>query len=610
MIDYGSIVIDDERDALLTEFGRTTIRKQYAVNGETSQQVFARAAQAFSGGDAALAQRLYDYASRLWFSFATPLASNGGTTRGLPISCFLNYVDDSVRGLAENFVENAFLSTNGGGIGTYWGHVRSIGERTSKGVDTPGVMPFMHVQDSQTMAYHQGSTRRGAAATYMDVSHPEIREFIKMRQTTGGDVHRKNENLHHGVVIPDAFMEAVARNGDWDLVDPHSKNVKQTVKARDIWIEILQQRARIGEPYLFFVDTANRAMPKTQQDLGLRIHHSNLCTEITLPTGPDRTAVCCLSSINLAAIDQWWPEREQFILDLITMLDNVLDVFIAQAPSEMWRAVNSAHRERALGLGTLGWSTLLQQRLIPASSSAAEELTHEIYRELDHLTKSASRLLGRERGEAPDMEGTGYRNAQLMAIAPNATSSIVCGGVSPSTENLAANAFTQKTLSGSSLVRNPALVPVLERHGRNDEETWSSIVVNKGSVQHLDFLSGLEREVFLTAEETDPMVTINLAAIRQLYLSQAQSVNLFFPPTVSSKVLHQVHLAAWVKGLKSLYYVRKSSVGSTGTGAVVAASVSVHPAANDTIKTALGDGRFDVPQPAVGYESDCVACEA
>lgn len=560
------IELDYNRDELLTDFGKTTLKQQYCLENETFQQAFARAAIAFSGGDNELAQRLYDYSSRLWFSFATPLLANGGTARGLPISCFLNYVHDSIEGLAENFKENAYLSVNGGGIGTYWGSVRAVGEQTSKGVDTPGVMPFMHVQDAQTLAYHQGATRRGAAATYMDVSHPEIFDFINMRSSTGGDVHRKNENLHHGVCIPDAFMKAVKDDTDWQLIDPHSRRVHNTVKARDLWIKILQQRVKLGEPYLFFVDIANEFLPQALKDKGLYVHHSNLCTEITLPTNENRTAVCCLSSVNVAKVNEWWDVREQFIQDLVTMLDNVLDVFIEKAPKSMWRAVESAKAERSLGLGTLGFCTWLQINHMPMASERARQFNAMFYAELNQLAVKSSRKLARERGEPEDMKGTGLRNAHLMAIAPNASSSIICGGVSPSIEPLAANAFNHKTRAGSHVVKNPALVEFLASIGQDTEEVWESISINRGSVQHLSFLSDEAKQVFLTATETDAQVMIDLAADRQPFICQAQSVNLFFPSDVTAKTLHSVHFDAWEKGLKSLYYLRSTSVKSTSVG--------------------------------------------
>lgn len=567
MIDQKTgIVLDPARDALLTEFGVATLTKQYCLPGESHQQAFARAAHAFSGGDQALAQRLYDYASRQWFMFATPLLANGGTNRGLPISCFLNHVADSIEGLVANFGENALLSTNGGGIGTYWGDVRSIGEVTSKGVDTPGVMAFMHVQDSQAIAYHQGSTRRGAHAVYLDVSHPEIVEFINMRSPTGGDVHRKNENLHHGVNVTDAFMQAVEADADWDLVDPHSGAVRQTLKARSLWIQMLQQRARLGEPYLFFIDAANRDLHPALKARGLRVRHSNLCTEITLPTSPERTAVCCLSSVNVATLDEWWDDREQFVADLVTMLDNALEVFCDRAPPGMWRAVQSVRAERSIGLGTLGLHTYLQDKRWAMESHEAATFNVTLYSELKAHAVAASMRLARERGEPTDLVGTGLRNAHLMAIAPNATSSIICGGVSPSTEPMVANAFSQKTMAGTGIMKNPALIRRLRELGHDTDDVWRSVFLERGSVQHLPFLSAEDKALFRTASETDPRVLVDLAAHRQPFICQAQSLNLFLPADVDTKTMHQVHMRAWKLGLKSLYYLRSSSVKATSVG--------------------------------------------
>jgi ribonucleoside-diphosphate reductase alpha chain len=587
-----AVKISQERDKALTDFAKRTLKGQYCLPNESNQEAFARAATAFSGGDEALAQRLYDYASNQWFAFATPLLANGGTTRGLPISCFLNYVDDSISGLAANFTENCFLSTNGGGIGTYWGHVRSVGETTTKGVDTPGVMPFMHCQDAQVLAYHQGQTRRGATATYMDVSHPEIYEFLAMRSSTNGDVHRKNENLHHGVCISDAFMKAVEHDWEWQLIDPHSKRIHQTVKARDLWIKMLQQRSKLGEPYLFFVDTANRALPQTQKDKGLYIHHSNLCTEITLPTNKDRTAVCCLSSVNVAKTGLWWDIREQFIDDLITMLDNALTVFCQEAPLEMWRAVASARAERSIGLGTLGLHTWFQFNGWSVDSPEAYEFNLMFYEELKKLAVKASQRLAVERGEPEDMKGTGLRHAHLLAIAPNASSSIICGGVSPSVEPMAANVFTQKTKQGSQEVRNPALEMFLLCMDENTPEVWSSISLNNGSVQHLDFMPQEIKDVFKTASEIDQLNLINMAADRQVHICQAQSINLFLPATVSAKELHKLHFSAWELGLKSLYYLRSSSVKSTNTG---------------LLPTILKEEKVEGAACELG--TDCTACE-
>lgn len=592
------INIDPARDLLMSPFGLTTMKKQLCLPGETCQEALARASKAFSGGDDELAQFLYDASSRHWFMFATPLLSNGGTNKGLPISCFLNDIDDSIEGLADNFRENAYLSTNGGGIGTYWGRIRSSGEVTSRGVDTPGVMAFMHVQDSQTLAYHQGSTRRGVAATYLDVSHPEIIEFINMRSTTGGDPHRKNENLHHGVCIPDAFMVAVREDAEWPLIDPHSKAVREVVKARDLWIRMLLQRAKLGEPYLFFVDAANRALPATQKAKGLRVNHSNLCTEITLATAPDRTAVCCLSSLNVAKYDEWRHIKTKLITAVVTMLDNALDVFCENAPEAMWRAIRSVVAERSIGVGTMGFHTYCQQQGWALDTYNAALFNYEFYRMLNEETELASRYLAIQRGEPEDMKGTGLRHAHRIAIAPNATSSNVCGGVSPSTEPMAANAFTQVTVAGSHEVRNPALVDYLEEQGYNSDEVWTSIILNRGSVQHLPCLSDQAKAVFQTASEVDPHTLIALASSRQPYICQAQSLNIFLPANVSTRDLHKVHFSIWEKGLKSAYYLRSSSVKAT--------SVGVMPEILREPKPVSDEG----PSGAVcTLGEDCIACQ-
>ncbi len=553
------IKVDDSRDSLLTSFGKRTLKDRYLLPDESYQDIFARASLAFCGGDHELAQRLYDYSSKLWFSYATPLIANGGTDRGLPISCFLNYVDDSIRGLADNFVENAFLATSGGGIGSYWGSVRAMGEKTKKGVETPGVLPFMHCVDSQMLAYHQGNTRRGAAAVYIDISHPEVLDFINMRKATGGDTHRKNENLHHGICLTDAFMQAVEEDSSWALIDPNSGNTHQVVKARDLWIKILTTRLSDGEPYLYFVDAANRALPQTLKDKGLYVHHSNLCTEITLPTNKDRTAVCCLSSINLSKYREWESSVPQFIEDLVRMLDNTLDVFINKAPTEMWRAVASAGAERSIGLGTLGFHTLIQQENLAIEDEETSKLNEYLFSTIKEIAVKASRQLAYERGEPSDMVGTGLRNAHLMAVAPNATSSIICGTISPSIEPMVGGVFTQKTDSGSHEVRNPVLVTLLESLGKDDEETWSNIAVNDGSVQQLEFLTDRQKQIFKTAVEIDQEVLVRLAADRQKYICQAQSLNLYLSPKVSTKELHKVHFSAWKLGLKSLYYLRSDA---------------------------------------------------
>ena len=553
------INIDYSRDDLLTESGKTILKDRYLLPTEASpQDGFARAAKTFAD-DQAHAQRLYDYASKLWFMFSTPVLSNGGTTRGLPISCFLNYVDDSREGLADHYTENIWLSSMGGGIGGYWGNVRSQGMATSIGNKTTGVIPFMHVVDSQMTAFHQGATRRGSYASYMDISHPEIVEFIEMRKPTGGDIHRKNLNLHHGINITDAFMEAVQKGDSWDLIDPHTKQVIKTTDARTLWIKILETRIATGEPYISFIDTVNAALPESQKKLGLKFNHSNLCSEITLPTAKDRTAVCCLSSVNLEYFDEW-KDNKLFIEDLVRMLDNVLEHFITSAPSYMWRAVNSARCERAIGLGAMGLHSYFQKREVAMDGEKSKDINDYIFKHIHNEAQSANKKLGAERGSPADMEGTGLRHSHVIAIAPNASSSVICGGTSPSIEPLRANAFSQKTLSGTFLMKNKYLERVLIRHDRNNKEVWKSIVTNGGSVQHLDFLSDEEKEVFKTAIEMDQRLLVDLAADRQQYICQSQSLNLFLPPDVDTKTLHGIHLRAWKGKVKTLYYMRSQAL--------------------------------------------------
>jgi ribonucleoside-diphosphate reductase alpha chain len=556
---YMKINIDYSRDDLLTESGKTILKDRYLLPTEASpQDGFARAAKTFAD-DQAHAQRLYDYASKLWFMFSTPVLSNGGTTRGLPISCFLNYVDDSREGLADHYTENIWLSSMGGGIGGYWGDVRSQGMATSIGNKTTGVIPFMHVVDSQMTAFHQGATRRGSYASYMDVSHPEIVEFIEMRKPTGGDIHRKNLNLHHGINVTDAFMEAVQKGEAWDLVDPHTKQVIKTIDARTLWIKILETRIATGEPYISFIDTVNAALPESQKKLGLKFNHSNLCSEITLPTAKDRTAVCCLSSVNLEYFDEW-KDNKLFIEDLVRMLDNVLEHFITSAPSYMWRAVNSARCERAIGLGTMGLHSYFQKREVAMDGEKSKDINDFIFKHIHNEAQAANEKLGAERGSPADMEGTGLRHSHVIAIAPNASSSVICGGTSPSIEPLRANAFSQKTLSGTFLMKNKYLERVLLKHDRNNKEVWKSIVTNGGSVQHLDFLSDEEKAVFKTAIEMNQRHLVDLAADRQQYICQSQSLNLFLPPDVDTKTLHGIHLRAWKGKVKTLYYMRSQAL--------------------------------------------------
>ena len=550
---------DYTKDLLLTKFGTEILKDRYMLPVEKSpQDAFVRAATAFAD-DTAHAQRLYEYVSNQWFMFASPILSNGGTDRGLPISCFLNYVNDSRDGLAEHYTENIWLSSMGGGIGGYWGHIRSQGQSTSKGNKTTGVIPFMHVVDSQMLAFNQGATRRGSYASYMDISHPEIIEFIDMRKPAGGDENRKNLNLHHGVVVSDKFMKAMENDEHWDLIDPNSKDKVKTVKARQLWIKILEARVATGEPYIMFGDTVQKGLPKTQKDLGLKVTHSNLCSEITLATNDERTAVCCLSSVNVEKFDEW-KDNKLFIDDLMRMLDNVLTHFIDVAPSHLWRAVASAKSERSIGLGAMGFHTYLQSKNVPMESDIAISLNKTIFKHIHTNALAANYILGKERGEPSDMKGTGKRFAHMIAIAPNASSSIICGGVSPSIEPFRANAFTQKTLSGSALMKNPNLEKLLKEKGINNKKIWQSIITNKGSVAHLEELSKNERDTYKTAIELEQEYLVDLAADRQKYVCQAQSLNLFFTPDVNVRKLNNIHKRAWSKKLKTLYYLRSEAM--------------------------------------------------
>ena len=536
------------------------------IEGESSpQDAFARAAKAFSD-DEEHAQRLYDYASKLWFMFSTPVLSNGGTTRGMPISCFLNHVEDSRGGITSHYTENAFLSSVGGGIGGNWSKIRGVGSSTSNGSESTGVIPFLKVVDGEMLAFSQGITRRGSYAAYLDISHPEVEEFLDIRKPTGGDINRKSINLHHAIVITDDFMrliEGATRekdfNDDWDLIDPHSGEVVKTVPAKTLWVKLIQNRVETGEPYIMFKDTVDKFVPKFQQDLGLEVHHSNLCSEITLATDENRTAVCCLSSVNLEEYDEW-KNNDLFIPDLIRMLDNVLDHFIHNAPPELHRAVYSAKQERSLGLGAMGFHAYLQRHSIPFESVIAKIRNKNMFREIKEKANDATKLLAQERGECPDAVGYGVRNSHLLAIAPNASSSIICGNTSPSIEPYRANAFVQKTKTGSSLLKNEYLEHCLDEIGMNTADIWQNIITHDGSVQHLDFLDADTKDIFKTGVEMDQRWLVEFAADRQEYICQSQSLNLFFPANVSKQELHAVHIMAWKKGVKTLYYLRSEAI--------------------------------------------------
>ncbi|MEA3003394.1 MAG: ribonucleoside-diphosphate reductase alpha chain [Sphingomonadales bacterium] len=562
------VEVDHSRDSLLTDFGKETLNDRYLLPGETYQDLFVRVASAYAD-DAAHAQRLYDYISRLWFMPATPVLSNGGTGRGLPISCYLNSVPDSLEGIVDTWNENVWLAARGGGIGTYWGHVRGIGEPVGLNGKTSGIIPFVRVMDSLTLAISQGSLRRGSAACYLDISHPEIEEFLEIRKPSG-DFNRKALNLHHGVLVTDDFMAAVRDGAEWILRSPKDGSERNTVDARALFQKLVETRLATGEPYIIFIDKVNRSMPKHHRDLGLKVTTSNLCSEITLPTGTDhlgnaRTAVCCLSSLNLETWDQWHGDKD-FIEDVMRFLDNVLTDYIERAPDEMARARYSAMRERSVGLGVMGFHTFLQARNIPFEGAMAKSWNLKIFKHVRAQVDEASMMLAKERGPCPDAADMGVmeRFSCKMAIAPTASISIITGGTSACIEPIPGNIYTHKTLSGSFSIRNPYLEKLLMEKSKNSEAVWSSILEQGGSVQHLDFLTPEEKDVFKTSFEIDQRWLIELAADRTPYIDQATSLNLFIPADVDKWDLLMLHYRAWELGIKSLYYLRSKSVQRAG----------------------------------------------
>ncbi|MDA8831688.1 ribonucleoside-diphosphate reductase subunit alpha [Candidatus Pelagibacter bacterium] len=559
------IKIDRSRDSKLTDFGKATLKDRYLGHNESYQDLFARVASSYAD-DNLHAQRIYNYISNLWFMPATPVLSNGGTKRGLPISCFLNEASDSLNGILDLWSENVWLAAKGGGIGSYWGNLRSIGEKIGKVGKTSGIIPFIKVMDSLTMAISQGSLRRGSAACYLPIEHPEIEEFIEMRRPTGGDPNRKALNLHHGVLVSDAFMRAVETDAQWALKSPADGTVQQTISARNLWIRLLTARIETGEPYIIYIDTVNRQIPQHHKLANLTVKTSNLCSEITLPTGidkngRDRTAVCCLSSLNLEKYDEW-KDDNVMINDVMRFLDNVLTDFIERAPEQFDDAKYSAEKERSVGLGVMGFHSYLQKHSIPLESVMSKAWNKKIFKHIQEHVDQASKDLADERGACPDAADYGYneRFSNKTAIAPTASISIICGGASPGVEPVAANSYTHKTLSGSFNVRNRYLVELLEKHGKNTDDVWSGITTNQGSVSHLDFLTDLEKDVFKTAFELDQKWIIELSGDRTPYISQAQSINLFVPADIHKRELHKIHFDAWKKGLKSLYYCRSKSI--------------------------------------------------
>ncbi len=558
------VEVDRSRDALLTDFGKTTLEDRYLLAGEGYQDMFARVATAYAD-DAEHAQRIYDYISKLWFMPATPVLSNGGADRGLPISCFLNSVGDSLEGIVGTWNQNVALASNGGGIGTYWGRVRSIGEKVKGAGQTSGIIPFIRVMDSLTLAISQGSLRRGSAAVYLDVFHPEIEEFLEIRKPSG-DFNRKSLNLHHGINITDEFMEAVRDGTPFGLRSPKNDEVVRFVDARSLWQKILEIRLQTGEPYLIFSDTVNRALPQHQRELGLKVTQSNLCSEIMLHSGPDhlgndRTAVCCLSSVNAEKYLEW-RDDERFVEDVMRFLDNVLQDFIDRAPDAMDTAIYSAKRERSVGLGLMGFHSFLQAQGVSMESAMAKSWNMRIFKHLRREADKASRVIAEERGPCPDAAERGVmeRFSHKLAIAPTASISIICGGTSAGIEPIPANCYTHKTLSGSFAVKNPYLEKVLAEKGKDTAEVWNSILENEGSVAHFDFLTDDEKDVFKTAFEIDQRWVIELAADRTPEICQSQSLNLFLPGDIDKWDLHMMHWTAWERGVKSLYYLRSKSV--------------------------------------------------
>ena len=622
---YLGININYNKEKKLDRFSLDTLKDRYLYKeeGEThAQEAFARAAvfaATFKGQtDFELAQRLYNYSSDLWFMFSTPILSNGGTNRGLPISCFLNYVPDSRDGLSAHYDENIWLASTGGGIGGYWGDIRSNGIATANNSRSTGSIPFMKVVDSQMLAFNQGITRRGSYAAYMDIDHPEVEEFINIRKESGGDINRKCLNLHNGINLTNEFLQAVKNNEDWRLIDPKTKEAVKIVSARDLWWQILNARAETGEPYMINIDNCNDAMPKQQKDLGLEIKQSNLCSEITLPTNEERTAVCCLSSVNLEHFDEWSKDKN-FIEDLVTMLDNVLQHFIDNAidiseigeynanykrfakhvkedKKSFTKAAYSAYRERSIGLGAMGFHAYLQRKGIPFEGIFATGFNYKAFQHIKGNAVEASKKLAEIRGEAPDIHGSGMRNAHLLAIAPNASSSIICGGTSPSIEPYRANVYTHKTLSGSYQVKNKNLENLFRRKGITGpelEKVWKDITASEGSVQHLDILDDKEKELFKTANEINQIWIVEHAYKRQEFVCQSQSVNLFFvfpkatePQDIHDEYLQYVNDVHWyaMHTLKSLYYFR-----------------------SDAARTAEN---VNIKIPRIRLEEvDCIACE-
>ena len=599
-----TIKIDRSKDSNLTDFGKATLTDRYLSENESYQDLFARVAATYAD-DNLHAQRLYNYISKLWFMPATPVLSNAGTTRGLPISCFLNEASDSLDGIVNLWSENVWLASKGGGIGSYWGNLRSIGEKVGRVGKTSGIIPFIKVMDSLTLAISQGSLRRGSAACYLPIDHPEIEEFIEMRRPTGGDPNRRALNLHHGVLVTDAFMRAVETDADWALKSPYDGTVQSTIKARNLWIRLLTARVETGEPYIVYIDTVNRMIPQHHKLAGLTVKTSNLCSEITLPTGidkygKDRTAVCCLSSLNLENYDEW-KDEPGFIEDIMRFLDNVLTDFINRAPDSFSDAKYSAMRERSVGLGVMGFHSYMQRHMIPLESVMAKVWNKKMFQLIDKEVNAASKKLAEERGPCPDAAeyGINERFSNKTAIAPTASISIICGGASPGIEPVAANSYTHKTLSGSFNVKNKYLKKILQKYNKDTDEVWSTITTNQGSVSHLDFLSADEKDTFKTAFEIDQRWIVELGADRTPHISQAQSINVFVPADIHKKELHDIHFQAWKKGLKSLYYCRSKSIQR---------AENVNNGSSTDVTKNVYSGKQESNNESNNYE-ECLSCQ-
>jgi ribonucleoside-diphosphate reductase alpha chain len=602
-MEYLGIKIDLERDKLFDELGIKRLKESYMREEETSpQHRFAFVSKAF-GSNPEHAQRLYEYSSKHWLSYSTPILSFGRSKRGMPISCFLNFIEDTAEGLVDNLSETNWLSMLGGGVGIGFG-IRSSDDKST------GVMPHLKIYDASSLAYRQGRTRRGSYAAYLDISHPDIIPFLEMRKPTG-DPNMRCLNLHHGVNIPDSFMEIIERcmldkdaDDSWELIDPNSGLVREVVSAKMLWEKLLELRMHTGEPYIHFIDTSNRMLPQFLKDRGLKVHQSNLCSEIILPTNEERTAVCCLSSLNLETYDEWKNE-ELFLRDVAEMLDNVLEYFITNAPESIARAKYSASRERSIGVGALGFHAYLQRKNVAFESAMAKSLNNSIFKTIRKGLDDANQILGKERGEAPDAVGTGQRFSHLMAIAPNASSSIILGNTSPSVEPWRANAYRQDTLSGAFLNKNRYLDKAIMKHlspdgspltPKGEEEyndIWSSVIANDGSVQHLTWMDQDTKDVFKTSMEIDQRWVIEHAADRQQYIDQAQSLNVFFRPDSHLKYIHAVHFMAWKKGLKTMYYLRSEKLAK----------------ADKVSKKIEREVIKEIDMTLIAQGNDCIACE-